>query len=77
MSGIHGDEEFLVGLGVLDAFLQFGHGFEWGHVGEEFAENPHAIQGGLVVEQVVAACGAGDDVHGREDALVGEHAVEL
>ena len=42
-----------------------------------FAENPHAVQCLLVLQQVVAAGAGGNDVDSWEDTLVGQVAVEL
>ena len=75
MLRVHADEEFLVVLCAFETAFQLVHGFDGCHVGEVLAENPHTIQSGLVVKQVVAAGAAGDYVHGGEDALVGQSAV--
>ena len=53
------------------------HGFYRIHVGKVLAENPHAVQCLLVLQQVVAAGAGGNDVDSREDTLVGQVAVEL
>ena len=53
------------------------HGLDGVHLGNELADDPHAVERGLVLQQVVAACRALYEVDGRVDALVGQHAVEL
>ena len=47
------------------------------HIGKILAENPHAIQRLLVLQQVIATSAGSNDIDSREDALVGQVAVEL
>src|SRR5574344_1405469 len=77
MSGVHGDEEFLVVARVFHAVFEEVHGFHGIHVGNVFAENPHAVERGLVVKQVVAAGAGGYAVDRREYAFIAEGAVQL
>ena len=73
----HGAEELVVVAGAFHTVFDELHGFDGGAVGEETAENPHAIEGLGAQQQVVAAGAGSHDVDGGEDALVGECAVEL
>ena len=57
--------------------LHPGHGLYGIHVREKLAENPDAVVGVGVVEEVVAARRGKNQVHGREDTLVGQVAVQL
>ena len=74
---VHRDQEFFVVAGLFEAALHEFHGFQRGHVGQVVAQDPDAVDIFGIVEQVVAAGGAERHVDGREDAAVGELAVEL
>lgn len=62
---------------ILQLLTHKLHGFDRIHVGEVLAQDPHTVQRGLVLQQVVATGTAGHDVHGGEYALVGQAAIEL
>ena len=47
------------------------------HVGDILAENPHAVEGRLVLQEIVATSRRSHEIDSREDALVAERAVEL
>ena len=74
---VHAHQEFVVVFGLLQTVFYEVHGFYRIHVGKVLAENPHAVQCLLVLQQVVAAGAGGNDVDSREDTLVGQVAVEL
>ena len=73
----HGAEEFIVVASAFHSVFDEFDGFDGGAVGEETAENPHAVEGLGAQQQVVAAGAGSHDVDGGEDALVGEGTVEL
>ncbi len=74
---IHRDQEFFVVAGLFEPALHEFHGLERRHVGQMVAQDPHAVHIFRIIEQIVAAGGAEGHVNGREDAAVGELAVEL
>ena len=74
---VHCQEQLLVAACFLHAVLDKLHCLDRSAVGEESAENPHAVDGVLAEEQVVASSARRDDVYGREDAFVRQLAVEL
>lgn len=74
---VHAHQEFVVVFGLLQTVFYEVHGFYRIHVGKVLAENPHAVQCLLVLQQVVAAGAGGNDVDSWEDTLVGQVAVEL
>ena len=53
------------------------HGFYGVHIGQELTQNPDTVVGVRVVQEVVPAGRGEHQVHGREDALVGQVAVQL
>ena len=55
--------------------MDAGHGLHGVHVGNVLAKNPHAVEGGLILQQVVATGAGGHKVDSREDALVAQGAV--
>lgn len=54
---VHGDEELLVALAVHDAVAEGVHSLDGIHFGDELADYPHAVEGGLVLQEVVATSG--------------------
>ena len=54
---VHAQEELFVASRLVYLFHDEVHGFEGCHVGYVVAENPHAVECCLVLEQVIAACG--------------------
>lgn len=74
---VHCQEQLLVAAGFLHTVLDKLHCLDRSAVREEPAENPHAVDGVLAEEQVVASSARRDDVDGREDAFVRQLAVEL
>ena len=73
----HVVDQVLVRLELVHVLLHPGHGFDGVHVGKELAEDPDAVDRVRVIQQVVAAGGGENEVDGREDALVGQVAVQL
>ena len=69
---IHGIEKLLVVERIFEAFLHIGHGFDGSHVGDIVAKNPHTVDGGLVLQEVIAAGAGCYDVDGGEDTLNNE-----
>ena len=59
---VHAHQEFVVVFGLLQTVFYEVHGFYRIHVGKVLAENPHAVQCLLVLQQVVAAGAGGNDV---------------
>ena len=53
------------------------HSLDGIHLGNEFADNPHAVQCGLILQQLVATCRRKYQVDSWEHAFVGKHTVEL
>ena len=74
---VHRLDKLFVALGLFELALHVGHGLKRIHVGEYLAQHPHTAQRAVVLQEVVAACARHDEVDGREDALVGQGAVEL
>ena len=72
---VHREEEFFVARCAFEAVFEEFHGFYRVHVGKVAAKYPHAVEGLLVEQQVVAACAGCVDVDGGEDALVGQFTV--
>ena len=74
---VHAHQEFFVVFGAFQPLFHIGHGFYRIHVRQVVAQYPHAVQRGLVQQQVVAAGAGCHDVDSREDTLVAEDAVQL
>ena len=74
---VHADEELFVVLRAFDLFHHEVHGFHWRHVGDMVTQHPHAVERGLVLQQVVATRRTLYQVDSREYSLVGQHTVEL
>ena len=74
---VHGHQELLVAARVDQAVADGVHGLYWCHLGNELADDPHAVERGVVKQQIVATCRREYQVDGREDTLVGERTVEL
>ena len=74
---IHGEQELVVVAGMLHALVDGVHRLHRIHVGNILTQNPHTVEGGLVLQQVVATSRRSHEVDSREDALVAERAVEL
>ena len=74
---IHAHQEFIVVFGFFQTVFYEVHCFYRVHIGKILAENPHAIQRLLVLQQVIATSAGSNDIDSREDALVGQVAVEL
>ena len=74
---IHGEQELVVAAGMLHALVDGVHRLHRIHVGNILTQNPHTVEGGLVLQQVVATSRRSHEVDSREDALVAEFAVEL
>ena len=72
---VHGHQELLVATRVDEAVADGVHGLYWCHLGNELADDPHAVERGLIKQQIVATCRRQYQVDGREDTLVGEGAV--
>ena len=53
------------------------HGLHGVHIGQQLAKDPDAVQGVLIVQEIVPSGGGEDEVHSREDAFVGKVAVQL
>ena len=53
--GVHREQELFVVFGSLHARVNLVHGFHRGHVADGLAQNPHAVERGLVLQQIVAA----------------------
>ena len=62
---VHAHQEFVVVFGLLQTVFYEVHGFYRIHVGKVLAENPHAVQCLLVLQQVIAAGAGGNDVDSR------------
>ena len=60
---VHAHQEFVVVLGLLQTVLHEIHRFQRVHVGQILAQNPHAVQCSLILQEVVAAR-AGDAAGG-------------
>ena len=74
---IHGEQELVVVASMLHALVDGVHRLHRIHVGNILTQNPHTVEGGLVLQQVVATSRRSHEVDSREDALVAERAVEL
>ena len=74
---VHGEQEFLVGAGAFHAVLDELHGIDRVAVAQEATQYPHAVEGVLLEQQVVATSARRHNVDRGEDALVAELAVEL
>ena len=74
---VHGHQELLVAARVDQAVADGVHGLYWCHLGNELAYDPHAVERGLIKQQIVATSRRQYQVDGGEDTLVGESAVEL
>ena len=66
---VHGVEEFLVGFCPGHALFEEFHGFQSGHLVEQFAENPDPVEFFFVHEQFFFARIALFDVDRRINAL--------
>ena len=53
------------------------HRLDRRHIADILTEDAHAVHGGVILQQVVAARAGGHEVDGREHALVAQRAVEL
>ena len=74
---VHAHQEFIVVFGFFQTVFYEVHCLYRVHIGKILAENPHAIQRLLVLQQVIATSAGSNDIDSREDALVGQVAVEL
>src|SRR5687768_4749104 len=73
---VHRGEEVLVGLGVLHLVEQELHRVDGPHLHQDPAQHPHFGERRLVDQQFFLAGAGLADVQCREDALVGDLAVE-
>ena len=69
---IHGEQELVVVAGMLHALVGGVHCLHRIHVGNILTQNLHTVEGGLVLQQVVATSRRSHEVDSREDALVAE-----
>src|SRR5438309_2651242 len=74
--GVHRGEEIRVRLGVLHLVEKELHRVDGAHLHEDAAQHPHLGERRLVDEQLLLAGAGLADVERREDALVGDLAVE-
>lgn len=49
---IHGEQELVVAAGMLHALVDGVHRLHRIHVGNILTQNPHTVEGGLVLQQV-------------------------
>src|SRR5215217_4997344 len=73
---IHAGEEVLVGLGVLHLVEEELHRVHRAHLHEDATKHPHLGENVLLDEQLFLASAGLADIQRREDALVGDLAVE-
>ena len=69
---IHGEQELVVAAGMFHALVDGVHRLHRIHVGNVLTQNPHTVESGLVLQQVVATGRRSHEVDSREDALVAE-----
>ena len=69
---VHREEELLVGAGGYEAIADGVHGLDGVHLGNELTDDPHAVERGVIMQQIVATSRRQHKVDGREDALVGQ-----
>ena len=74
---IHREQKLVVVARVRHSAVNSVHGLYRIHVADEFAQYPHAVERGLVLQQIVAAGARSHEVDSWEDALVAERSVEL
>ena len=67
---VHAHQEFIVVFGFFQTVFYEVHCLYRVHIGKILAENPHAIQRLLVLQQVIATSAGSNDIDSREDALV-------
>src|SRR5215204_2098876 len=72
----HRIEEVLVSLGAAHAVKEELQRLGGRHIREEVAQEVDAVELGLIEQQIFFARARAIDVDGREDALVGDVAVE-
>lgn len=53
---VHGQQELVVVLSSYYPVVYGVHGLDGVHVGNEFSQYPHAVESGLVLQQVITAC---------------------
>src|SRR5690606_36907339 len=73
---VHRREEVLVGLGILHLVEEEFHRIDRAHLHEDAPEDPHLGELVLLDQQLFLAGAGLADVERREDALVGDLAVE-
>src|SRR4051794_5108066 len=73
---VHRSEEVLVGLGVLHLVEEELHRVDRAHLHQDPAQHPHLGERALVDQQLFLAGAGLANVERREDALVGDLAVE-
>src|SRR3954453_14706298 len=73
---VHAREEVLVGLGVLHLVEEELHRIDRAHLHQDPAQHPHLGEDVLVDQQLFLAGAGLADIQRREDALVGDLAVE-
>src|SRR5215217_8257413 len=73
---VHAGEEVLVGLGVLHLVEQELHRIDRAHLHQDPPQHPHLGEHVLVYQKLFLAGAGPADVERREDALVGDLAVE-
>ena len=69
---VHREEELLVGAGGYESIADGVHGLDGVHLGNELTDDPHAVERGVIMQQIVATSRRLHKVDGGEDALVGE-----
>ena len=74
---VHRHEELLVVVGVDQTVSDGVHSLYGIHLGDELTDDPHAVERGLIMQQIVATSRRQHQVDGWEDTLVGERTVEL
>ena len=53
---VHRHQELLVAAGVYEAVADGVHGLDRCHLGNELADDPHAVERGVIKQQIVATC---------------------
>ena len=74
---VHRHEELLVVVRVDQSVADGIHGFYRVHLSNELTDDPHTVECGLIMQQIVATSRRQHQVDSREDTLVGERTVEL
>ena len=64
-------------MGLNQTVANSIHCFDGVHLCNILAHNPHAVQRGLILQQIIATSRRLYQVEGREHTLVREHAVKL